>query len=136
MGKEVVLHDRVSIDGTDVSVYVRGIEHESENQEVDASGMTESGNDEMLAGNRVAAVVLDMMIGTEMHALLYPLHRDREVFPIEVQDHGLVDPTRETLVGNAQLLTFPKSASRGEVRSASIRLTPGDDAGFDWVTPT
>lgn len=136
MAKELALYDRVEIDGTAVSNYVRAVETESENTEVDASGFSATGNDEKLAGTRVQSITFEIILGTEMHALLWPIHRDRSVVPIEWQPHGLIDLGRETLYGNAQLLTYPPGASRGELRVVSCRFTPGDSDGFDWTAAT
>lgn len=136
MAKELALHDRVEIDGTDISTYVRGVETESENTEVDSSGFSASGNDEKLAGTRVQSITFEIIAGEETHALLWPIHRDRDVVAIEWQPHGLIDLGRETLYGNAQLLTYPPGAARGELRTVSCRFTPGDSDGFDWTAAT
>jgi hypothetical protein len=133
MPKELALHDRIDVDGSDVSNLVRSVETESENEEVDVSGFSVSGNRETLPGERVQAITFEMFAGEELHALLWPIHRDRDVVPIEWQPHGLIEATRETLVGNAVLLTYPPGAERGTPRTVSVRFTPGDENGFDWL---
>lgn len=136
MGKELALYDRVEVDGNDLSNYCRAVSTESENQEVDVSGFSASGNDEKLAGSRVQSITFEFFASEEVHAILWPIHRDRDVVPFEWQPHGKIDLSRETLYGNAVLLTYPPGATRGEARTVSARFTPGDSAGFDWTAAT
>lgn len=133
MGKEVVLYDKITVDGTEISMYCRGVESESTNEQIDDSGFSATGNDEFLAGKRTQSVTLDIMAGSEVMDLLEGLHTSRDVFPFIWQPHGLVDSARRKLTGNAQLLTYSPGGSRGEVRSMSAQFTAGDSDGFDWV---
>lgn len=132
-GKELALYDKISIDGTDVSNYCRGVDSSSENEQVDDSGFSASGNDEFIAGKRTQSVTLDMMVGSEMIDLLEPLHTSRDTFAFVWQPHGLLDAARRKLSGTGQLLTFSPGAARGEVRSMSVTITAGDSAGFAWI---
>lgn len=133
MAKQIALHDKITIDGTAFSAgEVRSVETESENQEVDASGFSTSGNDEKLAGPRVQSITFEIFHTEETFALLKPIHFTRDVVPILWQPDGLIDAGRETLYGNAQLLTFNPGSNRGDVRTYTCRFTPGDSDGFDW----
>ena len=130
MSGELALSDRVGIDGVDWSNYCRGASVESENQQVEASGFSVSGNDEFLDGPRASAIVLTMKYDSTLNAALWPIHRDREVVPIEWQPDGLVDTGREIWYGNVRLPTYPPEAARGDLRVMTLRFTPGDSDGL------
>ena len=131
-GKEIVLHDQLIIDGTDYSNLLRDPSLSSENERVDASGMSVSGNDEFLPGKRTQSMTFTMFLTEELRDALWPLHRDRETFSIIYRPHGLVEPGRPAFFGIAVLNTFPWEGSRGEVRTGSITFDAGDEDGFDW----
>ena len=133
MAKQIALRDRIEIDGTTFSAgEVRSVEVESENQEVDASGFSTSGNDEKLAGSRVQSITFEIFHTEETFLILEPIHTNREIVAIEWQPDGLVDTGRETLYGNASLLTLNPGAARGDVRVLTCRMTPSDSDGFAY----
>jgi hypothetical protein len=130
MAKEIALHDEVIIDGEDVSNFARTANFNSEHEQVDVSGFSISGADEFLAGRTVQSFEAEFFHGAQIHALLYPLHRDREIFPISWQPQGLVETSREVLAGNAQLLTYNPNAERGGVRIITATFTAADEDGL------
>lgn len=130
MAKEIALHDRVEIDGTDVSNLARTANFNSEHEQVDVSGFSVSGADEFLAGKTVQSFEAEFFHGAQSHALLYPLHADRTIFALEWQPQGLVEASRETLAGNAQLLTYSPNAERGGVRVITATFSAADSAGL------
>lgn len=136
MGKEIALYDRVSVDSNDVSDYCSAVATESENEQVDVSGFNAGGTDEFLAGKRTQAITFTFFAGPEIHAILEPIHTERSLVEIEWQPAGLIDGTRETLSGMAQLLTYPPSAERGSPRTIEARFTPGDAGGLTWANPS
>ena len=133
MAKEVALHDEVIIDGTDVSNFARTANFNSEHEQVDVSGFSVSGADEFLAGRTVQSFEAEFFHGAQIHALLYPLHADREIFPISWQPQGLVETSREVLAGNAQLLTYNPNAERGGVRVITATFTAADEDGLTFT---
>lgn len=132
--KEIALHDRVEFDGTDISNLVRSVERESSQEQVDASGFSESGRDEFLAGSQTQSITFDIFGGgTDTHKALIAAHEERTVVWIEWQADGLLDSTRETLVGNALLIDYPTGSTRKEVRTTPARFVPADENGFYWI---
>jgi hypothetical protein len=133
MAKEIALHDRVEIDGEDVSNLARTANFNSEHEQVDVSGFSVSGADESLAGKTVQSFEAEFFHGAQSHALLYPLHANRTIFPIEWQPQGLVEASREVLAGNAQLLTYNPNATRGSVRVITATFTAADENGLTFT---
>lgn len=132
--KEIALHDRVDIDGTDMSNLVRGVERESEQEQVDVSGFSVSGQDEFLAGAQTKSITFEVFGGgTAEQKNLLEIHENRTVVWIEWQPDGLLDSSRETLVGNALLISYPTGSARKEVRATPARFVPADENGFYWI---
>lgn len=131
-GKELVLHDQFIIDGTDFSNLLRDPAVASENERVDVSGMSVSGNDEFLPGKRTTSQTHVMYMTEELHAVLGPLHENRTVFPIIYRPAGLIDSGRPANFGNAVLNSYPWEGNRGEPRTATLVFDAGDDDGFSW----
>lgn len=128
--KEIALHDSIVLDGTDVSNAFRTFGFSSEDDEVDVSGFSESGNDESLAGKRTQSFEGEAFYTPELYTLLYPLYRDRTVFEAQWTPEGLLDATRETYYGNVQLRTFNPNATRGDVRVMTCTLSAADATGI------
>lgn len=133
MAKEIALHDEVTVDGTDVSNFARTANFNSEHEQIDVSGFSISGADESLAGKTVQSFEAEFFHGAQIHALLYPLHADREIFPISWQPQGLVETSREVLAGNVQLLTYNPNAERGGVRVITATFTAADEDGLTFT---
>lgn len=133
MAKEIALHDRVEIDGTDVSNFARTANFSSEHEQVEVGGFSVSGADEFLAGRTVQSFEAEFFHGAQIHALLYPLHSGREIFPLEWQPQGLVEFGREVLAGNAQLLTYNPNAERGSVRVITATFSAADANGLTFT---
>lgn len=133
MAKEIALHDEVIIDGTDVSNLARTANFSSEHSQEDVSGFSISGADEFLAGRTVQSFEAEFFAGAQTHALLYPLHAARTIFPISWRPQGLVETSREVLAGNAQLLTYNPNAVRGGVRVVTATFSAADEAGLTFT---
>lgn len=134
--KNIALHDQILIDGTDASNAFRTFGFSSEHSSEDVSGFSASGTDETLAGKTAQTMTGEAFYTPESYALLYPLHSTRAVFEIVWQPEGLTDNTRETYVGNVQLLTFNPEATRGSVRVMTCTFTAADDTGITAVSGT
>lgn len=131
--KEIALHDKITIDGTDFSNLVRSVETESEHEQVDASGFSVSGQDEFLAGSQTKSITFEVFGGDESAPILIPIHEDRETVYVTWQPDGLLDSSRETLVGNCLLVSYPVGSSRKEVRATPARFVPADEDGLHWI---
>lgn len=133
MAKEIALSDKVTIDGSEISGFCRAATYSSEHEQVDVSGFTISGANEFLAGQTVQSITFEIFGGSGTHALLYPIHANREIVAIAWQPQGLIDAGREVLAGNAQLLTYAPGATRGEVRVFTATFTAADTAGLTFT---
>lgn len=133
MAKQSALRDQIMIDGTTFTAgEVRSVDNPAENPAQDASGFSTTGNDESVPGNQVTSLTLEIFHTEETFALIEPLFSARETFQFTWQPDGLVDTSRETLVGNAYIEVFNKGNARGEVRLFTITLQPADATGFHW----
>ena len=133
MAKQAALRDRVKIDATTFSAgEVASVEVEDSKDEQDASGFSTSGRDEVVTGNRTQAITFEIFHTEETFALLEPIYDAGTTVPIEWQPDGLVDTGRETLYGNAELVTLTVGAPRGEIRKMTCRFRPADSSGFDY----
>ena len=137
MSKRVALFDKIQLDGVDLSQYCRSVRFNSEHQQVDVSGFTASGADEFLAGNTVQSVELEMFGSygsSEVHQVLYPLHRDRTVFDFKWRpnQNASVSATNPELRGSVQALTYSPGASRGEADTFTVTLTSADSTGLKF----
>lgn len=128
--KDIARHDRISIDGTDVSNSFRQFGFTSEHSEEDASGFSETGNDETLPGSTAQGFTGEAFYTPELWALVYPLHRDRDTVEIQWQPNGLVDPTREVYYGNCTINQWGPEAQRGSVRVFPFSAKPADSTGI------
>jgi hypothetical protein len=133
MAKQAALRDRIEIDGTTFSAgECSSVDPEDAKTEQDASGFSVSGRDEMIGGNRTQSVTFEFFHTEETFALLYPIYNTGEIVAFEWQPDGLVDTGRETLYGNAEIVSCKVGAPRGDIRKMTVKLVPGDDSGFDY----
>lgn len=137
MAKSVSLHWYVELDNVDLSEFSRDVQYNSEHGRIDVSGFTATGADEFLAGNTVQDVNIEMFnsyASGEVFQTLYNLHKNRTVFDIEVRPNlnNPVSTTNPALRGSVQLLTFPQSATRGEVGVSTYTFTAADEDGLWW----
>lgn len=140
MAKRIALYDRLEIDGVDLSQFARSIEFSSEHERVDVSGFTATGANEYLAGQTEQSVTVEFFGSygaNEVHATLYPLHRERDTATLEwrANQNDAVSVTNPELRGNVTLLTYTPSATRGEAETWSATFVATDSAGLRyWAT--
>jgi hypothetical protein len=134
--KDIARHDRIWIDGVDVSNAFREFGFSSEHSEEDVSGFSVSGVDEILPGSTAQGFSGEAFYTPEFYAVLWPLHRDREVVEIQWQPDGLIDPTREVYYGNCTINTFNPTATRGAVRVMQFTAKPADENGIQAAAGT
>ncbi len=134
MSKRIALNDYIEIDHVDLSTFFRTFGFSSEHAREDVSGFSASGSDEFLAGRTTQSVsgeVFGARGANESFQVLQPLHRDKSIFPIVWRtSRSGVGATNPELRGNAQLLTFTLTATRGEVEVWTAEFSAADSTGF------
>ena len=128
--KKVARHDKVLIDGTDVSNSFSEFGFSSEHSEEDVSGFSVSGVDEFLPGSTTQGFAGTAFYTEELAAIVYPIHRDREIVVISWQPDGLVDATREIYSGNCTINQFGPTNTRGSVSTMPFTARPADATGI------
>lgn len=134
--KDIARHDRIEIDGTDVSNAFRQFGFTSEHSEEDVSGFSVSGNDETLPGSTAQGFTGECFYTPELFAILWPLHKNRTVVEILWQPDGLVDGSRETYYANCTINQFGPVADRGSVRVMPFAAKPADANGIQEASGT
>lgn len=135
MAKRIALKDHVLVDAVDLSTFARSVQFSSEHERVDVSGFNPTGANEYLAGQTTQEVTVEFFgsYGTgEVHATLYPIHKDREVVAFEWRPDQTqpVSATNPQLEGNVQALTYSPGATRGEADTFEVTFSAADDAGL------
>lgn len=128
--KQIARHDKVMIDGTDVSNAFRQIGFESEHSEEDVSGFSVTGNDETLPGRTASGFSGEFFYTEEIAAILYPIHANRTIVEMSWQPDGLVDATREIYIGNVTINTFSPNNTRGSVSTSPFSARAADEDGI------
>ncbi len=128
--KKIALHDRITVDGVDMSNDFRSFGFTSEDAEVDVSGFSVSGTDETLAGTRAQGFTGDWYLTSEAETILFPIHRDRDIVEVAWQPDGLIDNTRTTYHALCQLRSFSPTANRGDPYVSTATFTVADENGI------
>lgn len=134
--RDIALHDKIIIDGTDVSNAFRTFGFTSDGNLIDVSGFSASGKDQNLIGNKAEQLAGDAFYTPESYALLWPLHTNSTIFELIWQPEGLIDNAREVYVANVQMPNFDPNATRGDVRVMACIFNPADDLGIHIGTPS
>lgn len=135
MAKRIALKDSVVVDAVDLSNLSRSVSLASEHERVDVSGFNATGANEYLAGQTEQSVTVEFYgsYGTgEVHATLYPIHRDREIvaFAWRPDMTTPASATNPELRGNVQVLTYSPGATRGEADTFEVEFSAADPAGL------
>ena len=128
--KMIARHDKITIDGTDVSNSFRVFGFSSEHSEEDVSGFSVSGNDETLPGTTAQGFSGEAFYTEELAAIVYPIHATRDIVPITWQPDGLIDATREIYSGNCTINTFGPENTRGSVSTMPFAARAADEDGI------
>ena len=128
--KKIARHDKITIDGTDVSNSFREFGYTSEHTEEDVSGFSATGTNEFLPGATTQGFTGEAFYTEELAAIVEPLHRNRTQCVIAWQPDGLVDATREIYSGTCTINTFGPSDTRGSVMVMPFAATPALSAGI------
>ena len=128
--KKISKHDKIMIDGVDVSNSFREFGFSSTKTTEDVSGFSASGNNETLPGATDQSFTGEAFYTEELAALVYPIHAADEIVPISWQPDGLVDATREIYSGNCTINEFGPANTRGSVSVMPFSATAADATGI------
>ena len=139
MGKRIALKDSVSVDSVDLSNLARSVRFASEHSREDVSGFNATGSNEWLPGPTDQSVTVEFFgsYGTgEVHATLYPIHKDREVveFAWRPDQTTPASATNPELRGNVQLYTYGPGGTRGDVDTFEATFQAADEDGLQFFT--
>lgn len=134
--KKVAKHDRISIDGTDVSNGFREFGLTSSKSTEDASGFSETGVDETVPGANAQGFTGTFFNTPEMFNLLWPLHTADTVVEIQWQPDGLVTPGGPVFYGNCTINEFSPTDTRGSVSTSPFNATTADEDGIQMAAGT
>jgi hypothetical protein len=137
MPKRIALKDNVTVDSVDLSNFARSVQLASEHDRVDVSGFNATGANEYLAGPTDQSVDVEFFgsYGTgEVHATLYPIHRDREIVPFawRPDQTAVVSATNPELRGNVQLFTYGPGGTRGDADTFTVTFSAADEDGLQF----
>ena len=122
--KQIARHDKITIDGTDVSNSFRTFGRPSEDDQVDVSGFSATGVDEFLPGPRNQRFEGEAFYTEELALIAEPLYKNRTTTTITWQPDGLVDATREIYSGSGKITQFSPNNERGSVSVFPFTFLP------------
>ncbi len=128
--KKISRHDKITIDGTDVSNSFRTFGYTSEHTNVDATGFSATGVTENLPGTSTQTFSGEAFYTEELAAIVEPLHRSRTACTIAWQPDGLVDATREIYSGSMYIMTFGPADTVGDVAVMPFEAVTAVAAGI------
>lgn len=134
--KDIAKHDKITIDGTDVSNAFSEFGLDSEHSEEDVSGFSVSGVDETLPGATAQGFTGTCFYTPELYAILWPLHRDKTVVELTWQPDGLNDTAREVYYANVTINQFSPRAARGSRREFPFSAKIADSNGITAAAAT
>jgi hypothetical protein len=139
MAKRIALKDSVTVDAVDLSNLARSVRFNSEHSREDVSGFSATGMNEYLPGPTEQSVVVEFFgsYGTgEVHATLYPIHKDREIveFAWRPDQTAVASASNPELRGNVQLYSYGPGATRGDVDTFEATFNAADEDGLEFFT--
>ena len=134
--KSIALHDKITIDGEDMSNAFQSFGQPNTKSQEDVSGFSVSGANETLPGAKTQSFEGNCFYTPESYAILKPLFDDDRVFELTWQPDGLVDPTREVYFGNVKMYEFGPSVTRGSVEVFPCTFMAADENGIQSAPAT
>ena len=128
--KKIARHDKVVIDGTDVSNAFRQLGFTGTNAVEDVTGFSATGNVEELAGRTTTGFTGEMYYTEESAAIVYPIFANRSIVEMSWQPDGLVDASREIYIGNVQINEFSPANTVGSVMTSPFSASAADEDGI------
>jgi len=122
--KQIARHDKITIDGTDVSNSFRTFGRPSTDSQEDVSGFSTTGVDEFLPGTRNQQFTGEAFYTEELAAIVEPLYTARTTCVITWQPDGLVDATREIYSGTCTITEFSPDNTRGSASTFPFAAVP------------
>jgi hypothetical protein len=140
MPKYLLTKAKITIAGTDLSIFGFSLDTPDARDEVDVSGFNSAGTREYLPGQRDQTITIGFLqsFGTsEVHRTLQPLYESGTTFPISVvpDSSAAVSASNPSFGGTASLYSYNGLSgqlnARGEI-TATFR--PATNTGFQWGT--
>ncbi len=133
--KKIARHDKITIDGTDVSNSFSAFGRPSTDSQEDVSGFSTTGVDEFLPGSRTQQFTGTAWYTEELGAIVEPLYRNRTTCTVTWQPDGLVDSSREVYYGTGTITEFSPEDTRGQGMTFPFTFTPDANgiAVTDWT---
>lgn len=123
-------HDKITIDGTDVSNSFRTFGFSSTKNTLDATGFSVTGNQETVPGATEQSFTGEAFYTEELAAIVQPIHATDDTAIITWQPNGLVDATREIYSGLCYINEFGPSNTVGDVAVMPFTAIPADANGI------
>jgi hypothetical protein len=140
MPKYLLTKAKITVNGTDLSLYGHTLDTPDTREQVDVSGFNPAGTQEFLPGQRSQTITIGFLQGFgtgEPHRVLQPLYESGSSFPLSVvaDSTQAVGPSNPSFGGTAALFEYNGLAgalnARGEI-TATFR--PSTGTGFQWGT--
>ena len=128
--KKVARHDKITIEGTDVSNSFREFGLTSTHTKEVVTGFSTTGNEESLPGATEQQFTGEAFYTEELAAIVQPAHANRTTVTITWQPDGLVDATREIYSGECVINTFGPTYTVGSVSVMPFVADPADATGI------
>ncbi len=135
MPKYIAFSWAVAVDDVTLDNFARDVQIASEHASVPVTGFNPTGVEETLAGTTTQSITVEFYgsYGAgEVHQTLYPLHKNRDIFPIAVRHdlNSAVSATNPEWRGNVQALTYSPGVTQGEPETFSVEFTAADADGI------
>jgi hypothetical protein len=140
VAKYLLTKAKVTVAGTDLSLFAHSLDTHETSEQVDVSGFNPAGTKEYLPGQRDQTITVGFLQGFgtgEPHRVLQPLYAGGSTFVISVQadSTSAPGPGNPTFGGTATMYDYNGLAgalnARGEI-TATFR--PATGTGFQWGT--
>jgi hypothetical protein len=139
MAKRIALKDSILVDAVDLSNLARSVRFASEHSREDVSGFSATGANEYLPGPTEQSLTVEFFgsYGTgEVHATLYPIHKDREIVAIawRPDQTAVASASNPELRGQVQLYSYGPGGTRGDVDTFEATFQCADEDGLQFFT--
>jgi hypothetical protein len=111
--KKIARHDKITIDGTDVSNSFSAFGRPSTDSQEDVSGFSTTRVSTRPSGHPDQQFTGTAWYTEELGAIVEPLYTNRTTCTITWQPDGLVDATREIYSGTGTITEFSPEDTRG-----------------------
>lgn len=134
--KLIARHDKVEIDGNDVSNSFSQFGLSMVDSDEDVSGFSVTGNDETLPGARAQGFSGQAFYSEDFAALVVPIYLNREVVEIVWTPNGLVDAGATHYRANCTIGEFSPSNTRGSASTTPFTAKTADAQGVVFGAAT